>query len=36
MFNKRFSFKFLYTNSDFISFDMNKYNQLLVPVAQED
>lgn len=36
MFNKRFSFKFLYTNSDFISFDMNKYNQLLVPVAHED
>ncbi len=36
MFNKRFSIKFLYTNSDFISFDMNKYNQLLVPVAQEE
>lgn len=35
MFKKRFSMKFLYTNSDFISFDMNKYNQLLVPIAEE-
>lgn len=35
MFSSRLSFKFLYTNSDFISFDMNKYNQLLVPVSQD-
>lgn len=35
MFNKRFSFKFLYTNSDFIAFDMNKYNQLLIPIVEE-
>lgn len=35
MFKKRFSFKFLYTNSDYISFDMNKSNQLLVPIAEE-
>ena len=36
MFNKRFSFKFLYTNSDFIAFDMNKYNQLLIPIVEEE
>ncbi len=35
MFNKRFSFKLLYTNSDFIAFDMNKYNQLLIPIVEE-
>ena len=35
MFKKRFSVKFLYTNSDFISFDMNKYNQLLIPIVEE-
>ena len=35
MFNKRISFKFLYTNSDFIAFDMNKYNQLLIPIVEE-
>lgn len=35
MFNKRFSLKFFYTNTDFISFDMNKYNQLLIPIVEE-
>lgn len=35
MFNKRFVWKFLYTNSDYISFDMDKYNQLLIPIIEE-
>ncbi|QKJ24318.1 COG3400 family protein [Poseidonibacter lekithochrous] len=35
MFKKRFSLKILYTNTDFISFDMNKYNQLLIPVVED-
>ena len=35
MFKKRFFFKFLYTNSDFIAFDLNKYNQLLIPIVEE-
>ena len=35
MLKKRFSFKFLYTNSDFIAFDMNKFNQLLIPIVEE-
>jgi len=35
MMNKRFSWKFFYTNTDFISFDMNKYNQLLIPIVEE-
>lgn len=35
MFKKRFSFKFFYTNSDFIAFDMNKFNQLLIPISEE-
>ena len=35
MLRKRFSWKFFYTNTDFISFDMNKYNQLLIPVVEE-
>jgi hypothetical protein len=34
MFKKRFSFKFFYTNSDFISFDLNNYNQLLIPIVE--
>ena len=36
MFKKRFSLKFFYTNTDFISFDMNKYNQLLIPVVEDN
>ncbi len=34
MLNKRFSWKFLYTNPDFIAFDMNKYSQLLIPIIE--
>ena len=35
MFKTRYSFKFFYTNTDFLSFDMNKYPQLLVPIVEE-
>lgn len=35
MLKKRFSWKFLYTNPDLISFDMRKFNQLLVPIIEE-
>ena len=35
MFKKRLSFKFFYTNSDFIAFDMNRFNQLLIPISEE-
>lgn len=35
MFQKRFSWNFLYTNSDLISFDMSKYNQLLIPIIED-
>lgn len=35
MFKKRFFFKFFYTNSDFIAFDLNKFNQLLIPIVEE-
>lgn len=35
MFKKKFLFRFLYTNSDFISFNFNKYNQLLIPIVEE-
>ncbi|MEA2049545.1 MAG: TrkA C-terminal domain-containing protein [Campylobacterota bacterium] len=34
MFNKR-NFKFLSTNSDLLSFDINKFNQILIPVVEE-
>ncbi len=34
MFKKRFFFKFFYTNSDLISFDMSKDNQLLIPIVE--
>ncbi len=36
MFEDRYSFKFLYTNSDLLSFDKNKNNQLLIPISEED
>ncbi|MEN8717446.1 MAG: TrkA C-terminal domain-containing protein [Sulfurovum sp.] len=36
MFNERYSFKFLYTNSDLLSFDKNKNNQLLIPISEEN
>jgi len=35
MLKKRFSWRFLYANSDLISFDMKKHNQLLVPIIEE-
>ncbi|PLY06506.1 MAG: potassium transporter TrkA [Arcobacter sp.] len=35
MFKPRFSWKFLYTNPDLISFDINKYSQLLIPIIEE-
>jgi hypothetical protein len=35
MFKKKFLFKFLYTNSDFIAFHSSKYNQLLIPIVEE-
>ena len=35
MFKPRFSWKFLYTNPDIISFDINKYSQLLIPIIEE-
>ncbi len=34
-FKKRNIFGFLNTNSDFIAFNMTKYNQLLVPIVEE-
>jgi len=33
MFKDRSFIKFFYTNSDLVSFDMNKFNQILVPVS---
>ena len=35
MFRKRSFIKFFYTNSDLVSFDMNKFNQILIPVSDE-
>ncbi|QKF74193.1 hypothetical protein AFAEC_2042 [Aliarcobacter faecis] len=35
MFRKRFFIKFFYTNSDLISFDMDKFNQILIPVSED-
>ena len=35
MFQKRLSLKFFYTNTDYISFDMNRHHQLLVPIVEE-
>lgn len=35
MFKKRFSLKFFYTDTDYISFDMDKYNQLLIPIVED-
>ncbi|MCG3715042.1 potassium transporter TrkA, partial [Aliarcobacter butzleri] len=36
MFKKRFLFKIFNTNSDVIAFDMNKFNQLLIPVSEDN
>ncbi len=35
MLKSRFAWKFLYTNPDLISFDINKYSQLLIPIIEE-
>ncbi|QEZ89892.1 COG3400 family protein [Aliarcobacter cibarius] len=35
MFRKRFFIKFFYTNSDLVSFDMDRFNQILIPVSDE-
>ncbi|MBS9782412.1 MAG: potassium transporter TrkA [Arcobacter sp.] len=35
MFKKRFYWKFFYTNTDNISFDLNKYNQVLIPIIED-
>ena len=34
MFEKRYFFNFLYTDSDLLSFDMNSFNQLLIPIVE--
>ncbi len=34
MLKKRYFFEFFYTNSDLLSFDMKKYNQLLIPIVE--
>ncbi len=35
MFEKRYFFSFFYTDSDLLAFDMNKFNQLLIPVVED-
>lgn len=35
MFAKRYFYQFFYTNSDVLAFDIEKYNQLLIPVVEE-
>lgn len=35
MFKKRFFIKFFYTNSDLVAFDMNRFNQILIPVSED-
>lgn len=35
MFKKRSFIKFFYTNSDLVAFDMNKFNQILIPISEE-
>lgn len=35
MLNQRFAWKFLYTNPDLISFDSNRFSQLLIPIIEE-
>ena len=36
MFEKRYFFNFFYTNSDLLAFDMNSFNQLLIPIVEEN
>ncbi len=35
MLKKRYFYEFFYTNSDLLSFDMKKYNQLLIPIVED-
>ena len=35
MFENRYFFSFFYTNSDLLAFDMNSFNQLLIPIVEE-
>jgi hypothetical protein len=35
MFGKRYFFEFFYTNSDLLAFDINTFNQLLIPIVEE-
>lgn len=35
MFKKRYFYEFFYINSDLISFDLNRFNQLLIPIVEE-
>lgn len=35
MFKNRSFIKFFYTNSDLVAFDMNKFNQILIPVTED-
>lgn len=35
MFKNRFFIKFFYTNSDLVAFDINKYNQILIPISED-
>lgn len=35
MFDKRYFFEFFYTNSDLLSFDINTFNQLLIPIVED-
>jgi len=35
MFSKRYFFEFFYTNSDLLSFDINTFNQLLIPIVED-
>ena len=36
MFEKRYFFNFFYTNSDLLAFDMNSFNQLLIPIVEDN
>ncbi len=36
MFDKRIFFSFFYINSDLLAFDMSEFNQLLIPIVEEN
>jgi hypothetical protein len=35
MFKKRYFYEFFYTNSDLIAFDLQRFNQLLIPIIED-